>query len=103
MFSFPYTGAGCDTWGMPNPSSKGPKRPRDINELAKFIVDQSTGETPPEPAPEPEPPVDPLRAAAAELGRRGGLKGGKARAASLTAKQRSEIAKQAAMKRWKKD
>jgi len=36
------------------------------------------------------------------LGRRGGLKGGKARAAKLTAEQRSEIAKKAAAKRWGK-
>jgi hypothetical protein len=34
------------------------------------------------------------------LGRRGGLKGGKARAAKLTPEQRSEIAKKAAAKRW---
>lgn len=38
--------------------------------------------------------------AAVALGRLGGLKGGKARAAKLTAKQRSEIAKNAAKKRW---
>jgi hypothetical protein len=87
---------------MPNPSSKPPKRPRDVNQLAKFIVDQSTGESAPEPAPEPEPPIDPLRAAAAELGRRGGLKGGKARAASMTPERRAEIARKAAAKRWGK-
>jgi hypothetical protein len=40
--------------------------------------------------------------AAVELGRRGGLKGGKARAAKLTAKERKEIAKKAAAARWKK-
>lgn len=39
-----------------------------------------------------------------ELGRKGGLKGGKKRAASLTREQRSEIAKKAAQARWgKKD
>jgi hypothetical protein len=38
--------------------------------------------------------------AAVELGRRGGLKGGKARAAKLTKEQRSEIAKKAAAARW---
>jgi hypothetical protein len=90
---------------MPNHSSK-PSRPRDVNQLAKAIVDLSTGETPsellPEPAPEPEPPVDPIRAAAAELGRRGGLKGGRARANKLTAEERSAIAKRAATARWKK-
>jgi hypothetical protein len=90
---------------MPNHSSK-PDRPRDINQLAKFLVDKSTGQLPPDPAPEDpksETPIDPLKAAAAELGRRGGLKGGKARAAKLTAEQRREIAKKAAMKRWKKE
>ena len=40
--------------------------------------------------------------AAVALGRRGGKKGGKARAARLTAKQRSQIAKKAAETRWKK-
>lgn len=70
------------------------KRPRDTNQLAKRIVDLSTGE---------EPETDPYRGknpAAVELGRLGGLKGGKARAASLSAKKRSEIAKKAAKKRW---
>jgi hypothetical protein len=41
--------------------------------------------------------------AAVALGRLGGLKGGNARAKSLTAKKRKEIAKKAALKRWKKD
>ena len=40
--------------------------------------------------------------AAQELGRLGGLKGGKARAAKLTAEQRSAIAKKAAESRWVK-
>jgi predicted RNase H-like HicB family nuclease len=39
--------------------------------------------------------------AAVTLGRKGGLKGGKARAAKLTPEQRSEIAKKAAAARWK--
>lgn len=38
--------------------------------------------------------------AAVLLGRLGGLKGGKARAEKLTAEQRSEIAKKAALTRW---
>jgi hypothetical protein len=41
--------------------------------------------------------------AAVMLGRLGGLKGGKARAAKLSAEERSEIAKKAANSRWKKD
>jgi hypothetical protein len=89
---------------MPNHSSK-PKRPRDANELAKFLVDSSTDQILTNTVPEsetvqaePETPIDPLRAATAELGR-GGLKGGRARAKKLTVEQRSEISKKAAVKR----
>ena len=42
---------------------------------------------------------DPLAVA---LGQRGGLKGGKARAESMTPEQRSESARQAAQARWKR-
>lgn len=42
-------------------------------------------------------PKDPL---AVLLGRQGGLKGGKARAAKLSQKRRSEIARKAAQARW---
>jgi hypothetical protein len=69
------------------------KRPRDLNQLAKSIVDEATGQTDALPA----DTRDPL---AVELGRRGGLKGGKARAAKLTQEQRIEIAKKAARARW---
>lgn len=83
---------------MPDGPSR-QKRPRDANKLAKSIVDIATGETPDRnPTPE-EQGKDP---AAVSLGRKGGLKGGKARAAKLTPKQRSEIAKQAAETRWKR-
>jgi hypothetical protein len=76
-------------------SMANPKRPRDPNQRAKLIVDIATGE-----AKDPEGPAkDP---AAVELGRKGGLKGGKARAEKLSAKQRSEIAKRAAAARWAK-
>lgn len=84
---------------MPNRSSKPPKRPRDFNSLAHQIVGELTGTVEPQPEPEPK---DPLRAAAAELGRRGGLKGGKARAEKLTAEERAEIARKAAQARWKR-
>lgn len=70
------------------------KRPRDLNAMAKAIVDEATGEAPPN----PEVGKDP---AAVELGRRGGLKGGKARAAKLSPERRSEIAKKAARSRWR--
>ena len=73
------------------------KRPRDINALAAMIVGEATGEIQPE---EETPKKNP---AAVELGRLGGLKGGKARADKLTAKQRKDIARKAANARWKKD
>jgi hypothetical protein len=78
---------------MPNRSSK---RPRDTNQLAKFIADIATGEIE---LPKTDDGKDP---AAVALGRRGGLKGGKARAAILSGQQRREIAKNAAATRWKK-
>ena len=66
-----------------------PKRPRDPNQLANI----ATGEKHDcEPTPE-EQGKDP---AAVALGK----KGGKARADSMTAERRAEIAKKAAMKRW---
>lgn len=70
------------------------KRPRDVNEIARQIVDEATGEVPPL---DPDEGKDP---AAVALGRKGGLKGGKARAAKMTAKQRSEAARKAAQARW---
>ena len=72
-------------------------RPRDVNQLAKLIADIATGE---ESNDQPEPTKNP---AAVALGRLGGLKGGKARAISLTPEQRKEIAQKAAAKRWGKE
>jgi hypothetical protein len=74
---------------------KVPKRPRDLNQWAKNMVDLATGTA-------KEPPPTPKNEAAAELGRRGGLKGGKARAKNMTKSQRSASAKQAANARWRK-
>lgn len=71
--------------------TKTPKRPRDPNQLAKFIVDLATGENEAR-----EPTAMEVRA------RKGGAKGGPARAASLTQEERSEIARVAAEARWKK-
>jgi hypothetical protein len=73
-----------------------PKRPRDPNQLAKSIVDLATGAKPVEVEDERKDP------AAVSLGRRGGLKGGKARAAALSDERRREIAQQAAKRRWNK-
>jgi hypothetical protein len=72
---------------MPKRSSK-----PDINQIAASIVAHTTSERRVEPTKNP---------AAVALGRLGGLKGGRARAESLTAKRRKEIAQKAAAKRWK--
>ena len=72
------------------------KRPTDPNELAKRLVSEATGT---EPKYDPNEGKDP---AAVALGRKGGLKGGKARAASMTPEQRSEAARKAATARWQK-
>ena len=70
--------------------TKRAKRPRDTSQLAKFIVDVATGEV------EDDAPEK------AKGQQRGGRKGGAARAASLSAEERSEIARVAAAARWKK-
>lgn len=73
-------------------------RPRDPNELAHNVFLESIGEQP-----KTEPPVaKPKNPAAVALGRLGGLKGGVARAASLTPKKRSQMASKAAQARWGK-
>lgn len=66
-----------------------PKRARkgDLNQIAASIVEQTTREKNP---------------AAVALGRLGGLKGGKARAAKLSASKRMQIARKAAKHRWAK-
>ena len=70
------------------------KRPRDTNALAKAIVDLATGQA-------VEVTVEDSRNVhAVELGRLGGLKGGKARAEKMTPEERSEAARKAAQKRW---
>lgn len=71
------------------------KRPRDPNQLGKLIVDIATSEA--DEASEEDSKKNP---AAVELGRKGGLKGGKARAAKMSAEERSESARRAATMRW---
>ena len=71
-------------------------RPRDPLQLGKLIVDIATGQV----EDKVEDGKDP---AATSLGRRGGLKGGRARADALTPVRRSEIAKAAAAARWEKN
>lgn len=75
-----------------------PKRPRDVNQLAKLIADMAAGD-----APADSTFDDGKNPAAVMLGRLGGLKGGRARAEKLSAKKRSQIARMAAKARWKTD
>jgi hypothetical protein len=77
--------------------AKHPKRPRDPNQLAKLIVDIATGQVEDR---EPPPEEQGKNPAAVALGRLGGLKGGKARAAKLTHEQRREMSSNAAKLRW---
>ena len=80
------------------------KSSSDVNVTAFEILKAVTGE----PAPRPhygttkkkDPPAK--NPAAVALGRLGGLKGGKARATALSSARRKQIAKNAALKRWKK-
>jgi hypothetical protein len=71
------------------------KRPRDPVQLAKLVGDILTGQVEDR---EPEK----AHPEAVEFARKGGLKGGRARAKALTPKQRAEIARAAAQARWKK-
>ena len=80
---------------MPDRSRK--RRPVDLNALAASIVSDVTDEDKTD-----QPADDGKDPAAVALGRRGGLKGGRARADRLTPEQRSEIARKAAAVRWKK-
>lgn len=70
-----------------------PKRPRDANQLAKLIADIATGD-----AGDTVASHSPM----AELGRAGGLKGGRARADALSPDERRKIAAKAARVRWGK-
>ena len=84
---------------MPNRSRKKPSE-KDTQQLARHILDTVV--------PDAEPPKAKKKAAKAKdpaavaLGRKGGLKGGKARAAKLTAEERAESARKAAQARWSK-
>jgi hypothetical protein len=73
-----------------------PKRPRDINQLAKLIAGISTGET------EEQKPDAGKDAAAVARGRQGGLKGGVERMKNLSDEERKSLALKAANARWHK-
>lgn len=69
--------------------AKQSKKPADLNRLAASIVGDATSETPAEP-----------ESQQAQAGRAGGKKGGKVRAARMSAEERSRAAKRAAAVRW---
>jgi hypothetical protein len=78
---------------MPKRSSK----QKDPSEIARHVLDTVV------PDAEPAPPKPEKNPAAVALGRLGGLKGGKARAAALSPKKRAQIARKAAKTRWSKE
>jgi hypothetical protein len=75
------------------------KRPRDPNQLAKWIVEQSTAEAPAE---QPVTVPADLSQYMAAMGRKGGTVGGKRRLVTMTATQRKKAAQKAAAARWGK-
>jgi hypothetical protein len=75
--------------------AKRPKRPRDPAQLAKLMIDIASGEVEDRPPTPEEQGKDP---AASTLGRKGGI----ARSKKISAERRSEIAKLAAQRRWRK-
>ena len=88
------------------------RKSKDLNQTAFSVVQKSTGLSTPSAAlgyylqggATPFSDIPPFKnPAAVALGRLGGLKGGKARAAKLTAKERKDIALKAAKARWKKN
>jgi hypothetical protein len=72
------------------------KTHKDLNQLAKSIMQQAIGEEPKQEPPRKKNPAN------VKAGRLGGLKGGKARKANLSSKRRKEIAKKAIEARWGK-
>ena len=76
--------------------AKRKKRKHDFSVTAFRIVQEATGQT------EPQEPVKKKDFDAKALGRLGGRKSGKARAAKLKPEQRSDIARLAASVRWRK-
>jgi hypothetical protein len=88
---------------MPKPVKKKRKRtpPRDINQWARHMVEQSTAsETEPTAT---APAIDPtaLSAYMSALGRKGGKASGERRMQNLSEQQRRDIASRAARARWK--
>lgn len=72
--------------------AKRPRKSEDLNQIAHRVVTEATGE--------PVPLLKEKDPLAVALGRRGGLKGGRARAEKLTKEQRADIARKGALGRW---
>jgi len=81
---------------MPKRSSKKKTPQKDTQQLARKVLDEVA------PDAESKPRTYAKNPAAVALGRLGGIKGGKARAESLSAKERQAIAKKAAQARWQR-
>lgn len=71
------------------------KLPKDANKRAKALVDIATGETEVKSI-----PMNEVQQAASIMGKKGGKAGGDARAAKLSSKKKSAIARKAARARW---
>jgi hypothetical protein len=87
---------------MAKPQRKRKKKTPDPAQFGFGVLQhiiEATGDTPEEPQPPPDPGKDP---AAVALGRKGGLKGGPARAKKLGKKKLSEAGRKAARARWNK-
>ncbi len=85
QFEFFVAVSGARRYGVPYKDMTRPKRPRDTNQLAKLVVDVETGTR------EDSRDAQPMD----EFARAGGLKGGRARAKSLSPDKRREIAREA--------
>jgi hypothetical protein len=79
---------------MQKPLKKARRRPTDINQLARQLVEESTQDR-------AEPTTDEVSRVMAALGRKGGKIGGKRRMETMTSEQRSAAALKAARARWK--
>jgi|SRR5579863_989367 len=87
----------CNSFHMPK-RNKHFKRPSDVNELAHRLVEESTDENRDR---IPPPSKAQISLVMAELGRRGGKKGGKRRLVTMSEEERKRIARKAARARWK--
>jgi hypothetical protein len=72
--------------------------PADVNEVAYQLIQRATGQD----KPAQQPTQSEISRVMAELGRRGGKKGGKRRLETMTPEERHQIALKAARTRWRK-